>query len=207
MHAGEGAVAGLHEQLAALMPPSQAAAAAHLSSSSTLQQQQQQQLSGAMQRRIQHNIQLAARCAKLENEKQQLAREKADMQGKHAEGYRKCRALMYRLWLDLQPENPAVEHPDTPHALVRAPTPGHSATFGAVPCPCVSAAGKLSKAHAAVEKLHSQLQLAGQPHGFLLSQLAAAEAAASQAQQQLKAAQVGTLAWLVFDRTCCCAGL
>jgi hypothetical protein len=57
----------------------------------------------------------------------------------------------------------------------------------------VSAAGKLAKAQAAVEKLHSQLQLAGQPHGFLLSQLAAAEAAASQAQQQLEAAQVGSL--------------
>lgn len=128
--AGDSAVAGLHEQLAALMPPSQsAAAAAQHSGSSPMQQQQQQQLSGAMQRRIQHNIQLAARCAKLESEKQQLAREKEEIQG------------------------------------------------------------KLSKAQAAVEKLHSQLQLAGQPHGFLLAQLAAAEAAASQAQQQLEAAQ------------------
>ncbi|WIA18914.1 hypothetical protein OEZ85_003586 [Tetradesmus obliquus] len=127
--AGDSAVAGLHEQLAALMPPSQAAAAGQHSGSSPMQQQQQQQLSGAMQRRIQHNIQLAARCAKLESEKQQLAREGAEMQG------------------------------------------------------------KLSKAQAALEKLHSQLQLAGQPHGFLLTQLAAAEAAASQAQEQLAAAQ------------------
>lgn len=59
-----------------------------------MQQQQQQQLSGAMQRRIQHNIQLAARCAKLESEKQQLAREAAEMQGEHA-----CAAdLSTRLW-------------------------------------------------------------------------------------------------------------
>jgi hypothetical protein len=62
---------------------------------------------------------------------------------------------------------------------------------------CACAAGKLSKAQAAVEKLHSQLEGAGQPHGFLLSQLAAAEAAASQAQEQLEAAQVGAPAWSV----------
>ncbi|KAF6252466.1 hypothetical protein COO60DRAFT_1704276 [Scenedesmus sp. NREL 46B-D3] len=127
--AGDGAVAGLHEQLAALMPLSQSAAVAEHQSSSRPMQQQQQQLSGAMQWRIQHNIQLAARSAKLETEKQQLAREKADMQG------------------------------------------------------------KLSKAQAAVQKLHSQLQLVGQPHDFLLAQLSAAEAAASQAQEQLEAAQ------------------
>jgi hypothetical protein len=72
----------MQQQLAALMPPSQAAAAAHHSGSSPMQQQQQQ-LSGAMQRRIQHNIQLAARCAKLESEKQQLAREKEEVQGEH----------------------------------------------------------------------------------------------------------------------------
>lgn len=77
-------MAGLHEQLAALMPLSQSAAVAEHQSSSCPMQQQQQQLSGAMQWRIQHNIQLAARSAKLETEKQQLAREKADMQGEHA---------------------------------------------------------------------------------------------------------------------------
>lgn len=66
------------------------------------------------------------------------------------------------------------------------------------------AAGKLSKAQAALEKLHSQLQLAGQPHGFLLTQLAAAEAAASQAQEQLAAAQVGCLAvWLIQGCALC----
>jgi hypothetical protein len=95
--AGDSAVAGLHEQLAALMPHSQsaAAAAAQQSGSSPMQQQQQQQLSGAMQRRIQHNIQLAARCAKLESEKQQLAREKEEIQGK--------RVLMScKLWLVAQ---------------------------------------------------------------------------------------------------------
>lgn len=54
-------------------------------------------------------------------------------------------------------------------------------------------AGKLSKAQAAVQKLHSQLQLVGQPHDFLLAQLSAAEAAASQAQEQLEAAQVCSL--------------
>lgn len=39
------------------------------------------QLSGAMQRRIQHNLQLAARCARLEAEKQQLVKEKVDVSG------------------------------------------------------------------------------------------------------------------------------
>lgn len=81
--AGDGAVAGLQDQLAALLPPSHAAAGGTASSSGQGGQhvQQQQQLSAAMQRRIQHNIQLAARCAKLENEKQQLAREKSEVQG------------------------------------------------------------------------------------------------------------------------------
>lgn len=54
-------------------------------------------------------------------------------------------------------------------------------------------AGKLAKAQAAVEKLHSQLHLAGQPHGYLLSQLQAAEADKNAAEVQLKDAQVSNV--------------
>ena len=45
------------------------------------QESANQQLSGAMQRRIQHNLQLAARCARLEAEKQHLAQQKTEVQG------------------------------------------------------------------------------------------------------------------------------
>ena len=43
---------------------------------------------------------------------------------------------------------------------------------------------------AAVEKLHQQLSLVGQPHNFLIKQLAAAEATAAAAQSELAAAKV-----------------
>lgn len=43
---------------------------------------------------------------------------------------------------------------------------------------------------AAVEKLHQQLSLVGQPHSFLIRQLAAAEATAAAAQAELAAAKV-----------------
>jgi hypothetical protein len=42
----------------------------------------------------------------------------------------------------------------------------------------------------AVEKLHQQLSLVGQPHNFLIKQLAAAEATAAAAQAELAAAKV-----------------
>jgi hypothetical protein len=43
---------------------------------------------------------------------------------------------------------------------------------------------------AAVEKLHQQLSLVGQPHSFLVKQLAAAETTAAAAQAELTAAKV-----------------
>lgn len=45
-------------------------------------------------------------------------------------------------------------------------------------------------AQAAVEKLHQQLSLVGQPHSFLIKQLAAAEATAAATQAELTAAKV-----------------
>lgn len=72
-------------------------------------------------------------------------------------------------------------------------------------CKLWVAAGVLSKAHAAVEKLQAQLQLAGQPHGYLLSQLAAAQAAADRAQEQLKQAQVtGTVHLVLLQQVMWC---
>lgn len=45
---------------------------------------------------------------------------------------------------------------------------------------------------AAAEKLHQQLSLVGQPHSFLIRQLAAAESTAAAAQSELAATKVST---------------
>lgn len=118
--AGDAAVSSLEQHLASLLPSAQPTAAGSDPNST---------LSRAMQRRVHHNIQLAARCAHLEAQKQALEAEQAQL------------------------------------------------------------STKLDKAQAAVEKLHQQLSLVGQPHSFLIKQLAAAEATAAATQAELTAAK------------------
>lgn len=79
---GDAAVSNLEQHLASLLPSTAAAAAG--TPAADVQQQQQvsppsNTLSAAMQRRIHHNIQLAARCARLEGQKQTLEAEKAEL--------------------------------------------------------------------------------------------------------------------------------
>jgi hypothetical protein len=68
---GDTAVTALEQQLASLIPGAAAAAAGAGGPQHTL--------SAAMQRRIHHNIQLAARCARLDAQKKALEAEKADL--------------------------------------------------------------------------------------------------------------------------------
>jgi hypothetical protein len=48
---------------------------------------------------------------------------------------------------------------------------------------------------AAAEKLHQQLSMVGQPHSFLIRQLAAAESMAAAAQSELAATKVSRGDW------------
>lgn len=75
--AGDAAVSNLEQHLASLIP-----AAAGASGGSGSPEGPQNTLSAAMQRRIHHNIQLAARCARLEAQKQALESEKAALNTK-----------------------------------------------------------------------------------------------------------------------------
>lgn len=75
---GDAAVSNLEQHLAALLPTTAAAAAGGGSPG----EPQHNTLSAAMQRRIHHNIQLAARCARLESQKQALEAEKAELSTK-----------------------------------------------------------------------------------------------------------------------------
>jgi hypothetical protein len=73
---GDAAVSNLEQHLASLIPTAAAAAGGGSPGDP------QNTLSAAMQRRIHHNIQLAARCARLEAQKQALEAEKAELSTK-----------------------------------------------------------------------------------------------------------------------------
>jgi hypothetical protein len=73
--AGDAAVTNLEQHLASLIPTAAAAGGGSPGDP-------QNTLSAAMQRRIHHNIQLAARCARLEAQKQALEAQKAELSTK-----------------------------------------------------------------------------------------------------------------------------
>jgi hypothetical protein len=83
-------VGSLEQHLAVLLPSTPAASEPNSGGNTSQWHQQHQQLAGALQRRIQHNIQLAARCSRLESEKQQLAGEKQDLSDKLARAQVGC---------------------------------------------------------------------------------------------------------------------
>lgn len=72
---GDAAVSNLEQHLASLIPTAAAAGGGSPGDP-------QNTLSAAMQRRIHHNIQLAARCARLEAQKQALEAESAELSTK-----------------------------------------------------------------------------------------------------------------------------
>lgn len=80
---GDAAVSSLEQHLASLLPSAQPAAAGSDPNST---------LSRAMQRRVHHNIQLAARCAHLESQKQALEAEQAQLRTKLDKAQVSCTA-------------------------------------------------------------------------------------------------------------------